>query len=86
MTGVAADSVHEGEAAAQWLIKQQDGKPCNVVELQGTVGASVALDRKKGFLDTVSAVPTIKIIRTPVRRLHPQQGQGGDGELHQGGK
>ena len=50
--------------AAQWLIKQQDGKPCNVVELQGTVGASVALDRKKGFLDTVSAVPTIKIIRT----------------------
>nr|WP_272939146.1 galactofuranose ABC transporter, galactofuranose-binding protein YtfQ [Aeromonas caviae] len=64
MTGVAADSVHEGEVAAQWLIKQQDGKPCNVVELQGTVGASVALDRKKGFLDTVSAVPTIKIIRT----------------------
>lgn len=64
MTGVAADSVHEGEVAAQWLIKQQDGKPCNVVELQGTVGASVALDRKKGFLDTVSAVPTIQIIRT----------------------
>ncbi|MNR14310.1 ABC transporter periplasmic-binding protein YtfQ precursor [compost metagenome] len=50
--------------AAQWLIKQQDGKACNVVELQGTVGASVALDRKKGFLDTVAAVPTIKIIRT----------------------
>ncbi len=64
MTGVAADSVHEGAVAANWLIKQQDGKPCNVVELQGTVGASVALDRKKGFLDTVAAVPTIKIIRT----------------------
>ena len=64
MTGVAADSVHEGAVAAQWLIKQQDGKACNVVELQGTVGASVALDRKKGFLDTVAAVPTIKIIRT----------------------
>ena len=26
MTGVAADSVHEGAVAAQWLIKQQDGR------------------------------------------------------------
>lgn len=64
MTGVAADSVHEGAVAADWLVRQLDGKACNVVELQGTVGASVALDRKKGFLDTVAKVPTIKIIRT----------------------
>ncbi|MGE6118356.1 substrate-binding domain-containing protein [Aeromonas salmonicida] len=54
MTGVAADSVHEGAVAADWLVRQLDGKACNVVELQGTVGASVALDRKKGFLDTVA--------------------------------
>lgn len=64
MTGVAADSEHEGAVAADWLVRQLDGKACNVVELQGTVGASVALDRKKGFLDTVAKVPTIKIIRT----------------------
>ena len=64
MTGIAADSVHEGAVAADWLVRQLDGKACNVVELQGTVGASVALDRKKGFLDTVAKVPTIKIIRT----------------------
>ncbi|WP_272487581.1 galactofuranose ABC transporter, galactofuranose-binding protein YtfQ [Aeromonas salmonicida] len=64
MTSVAADSVHEGAVAADWLVRQLDGKACNVVELQGTVGASVALDRKKGFLDTVANVPTIKIIRT----------------------
>lgn len=64
MTGVAADSVHEGAVAADWLVRQLNGKACNVVELQGTVGASVALDRKKGFLDTVAKVPTIKIIRT----------------------
>ena len=64
MTGVAADSVHEGAVAADWLIKTQASQPCNVVELQGTVGASVALERKQGFLDTVATVPTIKIIRT----------------------
>ena len=64
MTGVAADSVHEGAVAAQWLIKQQDGKACNVVELQGTVGASVAIDRKKGFADAISKASNVKIIRS----------------------
>lgn len=64
MTVVAADSVHEGAVAANWLINEQKGKACNVVELQGTIGASVALDRRKGFSDTIAKVPTIKIIRT----------------------
>ncbi len=64
MTSVAADSVHEGEVAGNWLIHKMDGKKCNVVELQGTVGASVALDRKKGFADAISKVPNVKIIRT----------------------
>ena len=35
-------------AAANWLATTTNGK-CNIVELQGTVGASVAIDRKKGF-------------------------------------
>ncbi len=64
MTGVAADSVHEGAVAADWLIKNVNGKACNIVELQGTVGASVALDRKQGFQDAIAKVPTLKIIRT----------------------
>jgi ABC-type sugar transport system substrate-binding protein len=64
MTGVAADSVHEGNVAAKWLIDSMSGKQCNVVELQGTVGASVALDRKKGFQDGIASTSSIKIIRT----------------------
>lgn len=64
MTVVAADSVHEGAVAADWLIKDLNGKTCNVVELQGTIGASVALDRRKGFQDTIAKAPNIKIIRT----------------------
>lgn len=47
MTTVTADNVLEGKLIGDWLVKQVDGKPCNVVELQGTVGASVAIDRKK---------------------------------------
>lgn len=45
MTTVTANNVLEGQLIGDWLVKTVDGKPCNVVELQGTVGASVAIDR-----------------------------------------
>ncbi|MCG6269046.1 galactofuranose ABC transporter, galactofuranose-binding protein YtfQ [Vibrio furnissii] len=63
-TAITADNVLEGNVAAQWLIDQVQGKPCNVVELQGTVGASVAIDRKQGFSNAISAVDNIRIVRT----------------------
>jgi simple sugar transport system substrate-binding protein len=63
LTVVRSDAVYEGQAAGDWLVKATSGK-CNVVELQGTVGASVALDRKKGFDAVVAANPQMKIIRT----------------------
>ncbi len=64
MTAVAADSVHEGNVAGDWLIDKLAGKQCNVVELQGTVGASVAIDRKQGFHEAIAKASNIKIIRT----------------------
>ena len=51
MTTVTADNILEGKLIGDWLVKEVNGKPCNVVELQGTVGASVAIDRKKGFAE-----------------------------------
>ncbi|WJG26130.1 ABC transporter substrate-binding protein [Vibrio furnissii] len=63
-TAITADNVLEGNVAGQWLIDQVQGKPCNVVELQGTVGASVAIDRKQGFSNAISAVDNIRIVRT----------------------
>ncbi|MFV0550156.1 MAG: galactofuranose ABC transporter, galactofuranose-binding protein YtfQ [Limnobaculum xujianqingii] len=64
MSVVTADNVYEGKVAGDWLVKEMAGKTCNVVELQGTVGASVALDRKKGFADAIASTPSIKIVRT----------------------
>ncbi len=64
MTAVTADNVLEGAVAGKWLIDTVKGKNCNVVELQGTVGASVAIDRKKGFSDAVDKVSNIQIVRT----------------------
>ena len=37
MTTVTANNVLEGQLIGDWLVKTVDGKPCNVVELQGTV-------------------------------------------------
>lgn len=39
MTTVTADNILEGKLIGDWLVKEVNGKPCNVVELQGTVGA-----------------------------------------------
>ncbi|MGD8106128.1 galactofuranose ABC transporter, galactofuranose-binding protein YtfQ [Pantoea sp. FN0302] len=64
MSVVTADNVLEGRLIGDWLVKQMNGKPCNVVELQGTVGASVAIDRKKGFAEAIANTPGIKIIRS----------------------
>jgi len=64
LTAVTSDSVHEGAVAGEWLAKNVGDKPCNVVELQGTVGASVATNRKKGFDDVVAKHANIKVIRS----------------------
>ncbi len=64
LTAVTSDSVHEGKVAGEWLAKTVGSKPCNVVELQGTVGASVATNRKKGFEQAITGTPTIKIVRS----------------------
>ncbi len=57
MTTVTADNILEGKLIGDWLVKEVNGKPCNVVELQGTVGASVAIDRKKGFAEAIKNAP-----------------------------
>jgi galactofuranose transport system substrate-binding protein len=64
LTAVTSDSVHEGGVAGEWLAHTVGDKPCNVVELQGTVGASVATNRKKGFDDAIAKHSNIKVIRS----------------------
>ena len=64
LTAVTSDSVHEGEVAGEWLAKTVGDKACNVVELQGTVGASVAANRKKGFDTVVAKHPNLKVVRS----------------------
>ena len=64
LSAVTSDSVHEGRVAGQWLVKTLAGRPCRVVELQGTVGASVTNNRKRGFAEAVAGAPNITIVRS----------------------
>ncbi|ANH68977.1 LacI family transcriptional regulator [Mitsuaria sp. 7] len=67
-TFMGSDFVEEGRRAAKWLtdkVKSRPaGKEIRIVELQGTVGAAPALDRKKGFEEGIKADPRLKIVRS----------------------
>jgi galactofuranose transport system substrate-binding protein len=51
---IGSNFVQEGQRVADWTINQTGGKG-KIIELEGSVGASPANDRKKGFDDTIKA-------------------------------
>lgn len=63
VTRVASDFVEEGRKAARWLMETTSGQ-CNIVELQGTVGATAAIDRATGFNEVIAEYPEARIIRS----------------------
>jgi len=61
-TFIGSDFITEGQNAADELAKLLNNKG-NIVELEGTVGASAANDRKKGFDDQLAAkYPDMKVL------------------------
>ena len=63
VTRVASDFVEEGRKAARWLMETTGGQ-CDIVELQGTVGATAAIDREEGFNEVLAEHPQSRIIRS----------------------
>jgi galactofuranose transport system substrate-binding protein len=63
---IGSDFVEEGRKAGRWVAERFKGtaQDVNIVELQGTVGAGPAIDRKKGFEEIISTNPHLKIIRS----------------------
>jgi ribose transport system substrate-binding protein len=57
---VGADNVEGGRAAARYIIEQLGNKG-TVIQLEGTPGASAALDRKAGF-DEVIKASNVKVL------------------------
>jgi ribose transport system substrate-binding protein len=58
---VGADNVEGGRAAARYIIDKLHGKG-TIIELEGTPGASPAIDRKKGFDEVIAQNPGMKIL------------------------
>ncbi len=64
LTSVASNQVKEGRVAGEWLVKTVGDKACKVVELQGTVGSTPAINRKKGFEEAIAGHANITIARS----------------------
>jgi ribose transport system substrate-binding protein len=58
---VGADNVEGGRAAARYVVQKLNGKG-SIIELEGTPGASPAIDRKKGFDEVIAQNSGMKIL------------------------
>ena len=75
LTSVASDQIKEGRVAGEWLVDAVAGKPCRVVELQGTVGSTPAIGRKKGFDEAISTAPNVEIVRSQTGEFTRSKGK-----------
>lgn len=64
LTSVASDQVEEGRVAGQWLVDNAGADECKIVELQGTVGSTPAINRKQGFEEAIAGHANLSIIRS----------------------
>jgi simple sugar transport system substrate-binding protein len=64
VTFLGSDFVKEGRLVGQWVANQykHTTKTVNIVELQGTTGSAPAIDRAKGFRESIKGNPHLKII------------------------
>jgi ribose transport system substrate-binding protein len=58
---IGAENYPMGELAAKWLINKTAGQ-ANVIEIQGTAGASATIERNRGFRDGIKSAFGIKVI------------------------
>ena len=74
VTFMGSDFVRQGERAAEWLARATNGK-AKIVELQGTVGASVTADRGKGFRQGLKGYPGMEVIASQSGNFTRADGQ-----------
>jgi simple sugar transport system substrate-binding protein len=77
---IGSDFKLEGQRAATWLVTYMNeigrgDNPINIVELQGTVGAAAATDRKIGFEEVLAGYPNYKIIKSQTGNFTRSEGK-----------
>ena len=58
---IGSNFIEEGKRAGDWLVEATKGN-AKIIELEGTLGASPANDRKKGFAEAIAGHPGMQII------------------------
>jgi ribose transport system substrate-binding protein len=58
---IGAENKPIGEGAAKFILEKLDGKG-NIIEIQGTAGASATIDRHNAFRDSLKDAPGIKVV------------------------
>ncbi len=61
VTFIGSDFVQQGKRVADWLI-QATHSQAKIIELEGTTGASPAINRKKGFDDEIKTAPGMVLL------------------------
>ena len=61
VTVIVSDFVQQGKRAA-WAMAQATGGNAKIIELEGTTGSSPAIDRKKGFDETITQCPGLQVV------------------------
>ncbi|CAM5180416.1 ABC transporter substrate-binding protein [Alishewanella longhuensis] len=74
LTRIASNFVEEGRIVARWLMAETAGN-CAIVELQGTVGATAAIERARGFNEVLAEHPQSKIIRSQTAEFTRSKGK-----------
>jgi simple sugar transport system substrate-binding protein len=74
---LGSDFAEEGRKAARWLIAQfpDPSQPVNVVQLEGTVGADPATQRRLGFEEVIARQPNFRIIRSETANFTRAHGE-----------
>ncbi|MEO6598985.1 MAG: ABC transporter substrate-binding protein [Polyangiaceae bacterium] len=71
---LGSDFVKEGASAAQWLIAHPPAAAVKILELEGTIGSSPAVDRKNGFDAEIAKHPAFKIVASESANFDPAEG------------
>jgi galactofuranose transport system substrate-binding protein len=74
VTFLGSNFIEQGVRAGEWLAGQTGGQ-ARIVELTGTPGASVAVDRAKGFRQALTRYPRMQIIASQTGDFSRAAGQ-----------
>jgi galactofuranose transport system substrate-binding protein len=71
---MGSNFIQQGERAAEWLAEGSGGE-AKIAELQGTVGASVTVDRGEGFKAVIDENPGMEMVASQSGNFNRAEGQ-----------